>query len=97
MFSWLEQSPHVHVHTNNPQASGRFQSRAEVFDKFYNGINYGPTKQASDSYCWIIGILFGAWLVIYLSSCSDEINSPKQVQDIVNASLIGSSMDMVCS
>ena len=43
-----------------------FQSR-EIFTTFYNGINSavdadGNTiKQASDSYCWIIGVLFGAW------------------------------------
>lgn len=43
------------------KASGRFQSRAEVFDKFYNGINLGPEKQASDGYAWTVGILFGAW------------------------------------
>ncbi|KAJ9314849.1 hypothetical protein DTO271D3_4849 [Paecilomyces variotii] len=44
------------------KASGHFQSREVVFNKFYNGINEGPKKQASDSYCWIIGILFGAWV-----------------------------------
>lgn len=43
-----------------------FQS-SDIFTTFYNGINYatdekGNTiKQASDSYCWIIGVLFGAW------------------------------------
>ena len=52
-----------------PVAASRhkgFQS-AKIFTTFYNGINYavdedGNTiKQASDSYCWIIGVLFGAW------------------------------------
>lgn len=42
------------------KASGKFQSGA-IFDKFYNGINYGEEKQASDSYAWIVGILFGCW------------------------------------
>ena len=43
-----------------------FQS-ADIFTTFYNGINYatdanGDTiKQASDSYCWVVGVLFGAW------------------------------------
>ncbi len=40
---------------------GHFGTTHDVFGTFYNGINYGPTKQASDAYCWIIGILFGAW------------------------------------
>lgn len=41
---------------------GRFQTGAGVFDHFYNGINLGDKKQASDSYTWIIGVLFGAWV-----------------------------------
>ncbi|KAL2289460.1 hypothetical protein FJTKL_01737 [Diaporthe vaccinii] len=43
------------------KAAGRFQSGSEVFNKFYNGINLGPEKQASDAYAWTVGILFGAW------------------------------------
>lgn len=43
------------------KAAGKFQSGSEVFNKFYNGINLGPEKQASDSYAWMVGILFGAW------------------------------------
>ncbi|KAK0919999.1 hypothetical protein LTR91_005298 [Friedmanniomyces endolithicus] len=42
--------------------TGQFQSRAGVFNHFYNGINGGETQQASDAYTWIIGILFGAWV-----------------------------------
>lgn len=42
-------------------ASGKFQSADFVFKKFHNGINRGPAKQASDTYCWIISLLFGAW------------------------------------
>jgi len=34
-------------------ASGQFQSRAGVFNHFYNGINGGETKQASDAYTWV--------------------------------------------
>lgn len=44
------------------KASGKFQSRAGVFDRFYNGINHGDEQQASDSYTWVIGVLFGAWV-----------------------------------
>lgn len=42
------------------KASGHFQS-ASILTTFYNGINEGETKQASDSYCWIVAVLFGAW------------------------------------
>jgi len=41
--------------------TGRFQSASFVFKTFHNGINHGPTKQASDAYCWVISFLFGAW------------------------------------
>ena len=41
---------------------GHFQSRAGVFNHFYNGINEGDSMQASDSYTWVIGVLFGAWV-----------------------------------
>lgn len=40
---------------------------ASIFTTFYNGINSKTdaegniVKQASDSYCWIVGVLFGAW------------------------------------
>lgn len=43
------------------RAAGRFQSGGDVFNRFYNGINLGPEKQASDAYAWTVGILFGAW------------------------------------
>jgi len=42
--------------------TGGFQSGAGVFKHFYNGINDGPEKQASDAYCWIVSVLFGAWV-----------------------------------
>jgi amino acid transporter len=43
------------------KASGHFQSR-DVFTTFYNGINEGDEQQASDAYCWVVGVLFGAWV-----------------------------------
>lgn len=42
------------------KAAGKFQT-GKIFEKFNNGINEGTEKQASDSYAWVIGILFGAW------------------------------------
>jgi amino acid transporter len=41
--------------------AGRFQSTSFVFTTFNNGINQGPTLQASDNYCRVISVLFGAW------------------------------------
>lgn len=41
------------------KASGKFHP--ENFNTFYNGINFGEEKQASDAYCWVVAILFGAW------------------------------------
>lgn len=44
------------------KASGNFQPSSGVFQHFYNNINYGDKKQASDAYCWVISTLFGAWI-----------------------------------
>ena len=44
------------------KVAGNFQPSDQVFKHFYNGINGGETKQASDAYCWIVSILFGAWV-----------------------------------
>lgn len=41
---------------------GGFQSGEGVFRHFYNGINEGNKKEASDAYCWLVGVLFGAWV-----------------------------------
>jgi amino acid transporter len=41
------------------KASGKFHP--ENFNTFYNGINLGEEKQASDAYCWVVAILFGPW------------------------------------
>ncbi|KAL9583699.1 MAG: hypothetical protein Q9203_004967 [Teloschistes exilis] len=42
-------------------ASGKFRSATFVFRTFNNGINLGERQQASDAYCWVISLLFGAW------------------------------------
>ena len=39
-----------------------FNTNYGVFGLFYNGINLGEEKQASDAYCWTISVLFGAWI-----------------------------------
>lgn len=41
---------------------------ASIMTTFYNGINTAVDSegntivQASDSYCWVVGVLFGAWV-----------------------------------
>lgn len=55
------------------KASGKFQTREGVFNNFYNGINTGPEIQASDSYCWVVGILFGAWVFFGYAIASFEL------------------------
>lgn len=47
------------IHRNRNAA---FQHGSGVFQHFYNGINEGDKKEASDAYCWIISMLFGAWV-----------------------------------
>lgn len=48
-------------------ASRRKGFDREIFTTFVNGINGGvdaegnTIMQASNSYCWIVGVLFGAW------------------------------------
>ena len=42
-------------------AAGRFQPASFVFTEFHNGVNQGSEKTASDSYCRVICLLFGAW------------------------------------
>lgn len=37
-------------------SKGGFQTRNGVFRHFYNGINEGSEKQASDAYCWIASL-----------------------------------------
>jgi hypothetical protein len=37
----------------------QFNSREGVFGNFYNGINLGAEKEASDAYVWVISTLFG--------------------------------------
>lgn len=39
-----------------------FQPASGVFNHYYNGINLGEEKQASDSYSYLITLLFGAWV-----------------------------------
>ncbi|KAJ9609783.1 hypothetical protein H2200_006111 [Cladophialophora chaetospira] len=43
-------------------AEKHFNSSHGAFNLFYNGINLGDKKEASDAYCWVISVLFGAWV-----------------------------------
>ena len=54
---------------------GGFQP-ASIMTTFYNGINTAvdgegnAIVQASDSYCWVVGVLFGAW--VSASTCFER-------------------------
>lgn len=63
-------------------ASGNFQS-ASILTTFENGINNGPTKQASDSYCWLVGVLFGAWVMIGYDASVHLAEETKSAQVVV--------------
>ncbi len=65
------------------KASGHFQTRAGVFDRFYNGINLGDEIQASDSYCWIIGMLFGAWVFFGYDASAHLAEETHEASEVV--------------
>lgn len=44
------------------KASGHFASRRDVFNHVYNGIDLGDKQTVADSYTWVVGVLFGAWV-----------------------------------
>ncbi|KAF1990208.1 amino acid or gaba permease [Aulographum hederae CBS 113979] len=68
-FAWLltaigmffAMAPNI-ISQQASQAGHHFQSSNFAFNHFYNGINLGDEKEASDAYCWVIGVLFGAWV-----------------------------------
>jgi amino acid transporter len=65
------------------KASGHFQTREGVFDRFYNGINLGDEMQASDSYCWIIGVLFGAWVFFGYDASAHLAEETHEASEVV--------------
>ncbi|KAK0610177.1 amino acid or gaba permease [Bombardia bombarda] len=65
------------------KASGNFQSREGVFNNFYNGINSGDEKQASDPYCWVVGVLFGAWVFYGYDASAHLAEETKDASSVV--------------
>lgn len=63
--------------------TGGFQSGSGVFQHFYNGINEGDEKQASDVYCWIISILFGAWVFYGYDASVHLAEETKEASEVV--------------
>ncbi|TVY59361.1 Thiamine transporter thi9 [Lachnellula cervina] len=63
--------------------TGGFQSRSGVFNHFYNGINDGDEKQASDAYCWIVSILFGAWVFYGYDASVHLAEETKEASEVV--------------
>lgn len=60
--------------------TGGFQPDPGVF---YNGINLGEGKQASDAYCWIISILFGAWVFYGYGASVHLAEETKEASEVV--------------
>ncbi|KIW08732.1 uncharacterized protein PV09_00673 [Verruconis gallopava] len=65
------------------KASGHFQTSDGVFNNFYNGINLGDKKQASDPYCWVIGVLFGAWVFYGYDASAHLAEETHEASDVV--------------
>lgn len=72
------------------KASSSFQPAAGVFEHFYNGINDGAEKEASDAYCWIVSILFGAWVFYGYDASVHLAEETKEAGEVV-------AKGMVCS
>jgi amino acid transporter len=62
---------------------GGFQSGSGVFRNFYNGINEGTEKHASDAYCWIISVLFGAWVFYGYDASVHLAEETKEASEVV--------------
>ena len=60
-----------------------FNSSHGVFDLFYNGINLGTEKTASDGYTWIVSILFGAWVFYGYDASAHLAEETKQASTVV--------------
>ncbi|KIV86958.1 hypothetical protein PV11_02532 [Exophiala sideris] len=60
-----------------------FNSASGAFDLFYNGINLGTEKQASDPYCWAISVLFGAWVFYGYDASAHLAEETKQASTVV--------------
>lgn len=78
------------------QSSG-FQPASSVFSTFYNGINDGPTKQASDPYCWIVSILFGAWVFFGYDASVHLAEETQEASSVVAKGMWMSTLSGKCS
>ncbi|KAF3056199.1 hypothetical protein Trihar35433_8273 [Trichoderma harzianum] len=64
-------------------ASGNFQPSSGVFQHFFNNINEGDKKQASDGYCWVISTLFGAWIFFGYDASAHLAEETKEASAVV--------------
>jgi amino acid transporter len=60
-----------------------FNTTSGAFDLFYNGINLGTKKEASDAYCWVISVLFGAWVFYGYDASAHLAEETKQASTVV--------------
>ncbi|QYT03412.1 Amino acid or gaba permease [Trichoderma simmonsii] len=65
------------------KASGNFQPSSGVFQHFFNNINEGDKKQASDGYCWVISTLFGAWIFFGYDASAHLAEETKEASAVV--------------
>ncbi|KAK3938979.1 amino acid/polyamine transporter I [Diplogelasinospora grovesii] len=74
------------------KAAGKFQSREGVFNTFYNGINLGDEHEASDAYCWVIGVLFGAWVFYGFDASAHLAEETQDASEVVAKGMWMSSL-----
>jgi amino acid transporter len=60
-----------------------FNSASGIFGHFYNCINLGEAQQASGAYCWIIRILFGAWVFYGYDASAHLAEETLQASEVV--------------
>jgi amino acid transporter len=59
-----------------------FNSASGALQLFYNGINQGEARQASDAYCWI-SVLFGAWVFYGYDASAHLAEETLQASEVV--------------
>ncbi|KAK5055977.1 hypothetical protein LTR84_012527 [Exophiala bonariae] len=64
-------------------AQKHFNDAHGVFGLFYNGINLGEEKQASDAYCWVVSVLFGAWVFYGYDASAHLAEETNQASTVV--------------
>ncbi|KAH8660140.1 amino acid or gaba permease [Xylariales sp. PMI_506] len=75
--------------------TGGFQENSAVFNHVYNGIN-GEGGDASDAYCWVISILFGAWVFYGYDASVHLAEETHQASQVVAKGMWMSTLSSWC-